>query len=490
MINDEPANFWGTPDLRPTDVSDRHDVVVVGAGITGLTTAVLLAERGVDVAVLEGRYPGAGTTSRSTAKATLLQGTRMSQIVRMHGPDVAWSYLYGNRLGQDIIQRVVGDSGAVDHEIRDCWTFATSESGAGSVRAEHEALRDLGLPVQLDQPKELPFTTRAAVRLGEQWQINPVQYLAALHARLIELGGRITWPHRVESISENNNEMRVTSTTGDVVTARWVVVSTLLPFPRRTLVFANSTPSRSHNIAARVIGDMPQDMYLSADSPTRSLRTANSDSGEEFLLVGGYGHPTGKKNPVMQHVRDLSRWAETHFEVKDITHRWSAQDYSSVDMLPQIGRSPLGPERMLISTDMGKWGMTNGSAAAQAMTDIILGEEKPWAEVLRPRLNSKLNKLMKLNGEVAFNLVKGWTVEPRRRGVDRNGTVRRSGVAVDAISYVGGERKVCSAVCTHLGGIVRWNDADNTWDCPLHGSVFDTDGQVLEGPAVEPLAGG
>lgn len=491
-IPSRPSSFWApATDAPATDeLSDRHEVVVIGAGIIGLSTALLLAESGIDVAVVEARQPGAGTTGRSTAKASLLQGTRLSQIRSLHGSEVAAAYLEANQLGQSLVQRVCSDSGSVDHAIRDAWTFATSAKSAAHVRQERETLADLGVPAQLADPEELPFTTQAAVRLPHQWQINPTEYLAALREQLALNGGRVVWPFRVTNIEESEDETKVTSVDGRTVRARWVVLATLLPFPRRTLVFANNSPSRSYTLACRVNGPIPQGMYISADSPTHSLRTAQSDDGQ-VLLVGGHGHPTGKQNPTHQHIEALATWSRAYFDVLEITHRWSAQDYSSVDMLPQIGHSPFG-ERLLMATGMGKWGITNGSAAAHILTDIILGEQQPWAAALQPRIAGSphgYTQLAKLNADVAANLADGWVAQPQPQapvGIGE-GMVRRHFPKPQAVSTSDGRRRVCSAVCTHMGGIVRWNDADQTWDCPLHGSVFGPDGQVREGPAVHDL---
>jgi Rieske Fe-S protein len=145
-----------------------------------------------------------------------------------------------------------------------------------------------------------------------------------------------------------------------------------------------------------------------------------------------------------------------------------------------------------MATGFGKWGFTNGSAAAHILSGMIVGEVPDWARPFAPRLPSSLSGWKTLtanNAEVAATLASGWLLEPGKGAVaSGQGVVRRDLPHPDAVSEIGGTRRVCSAVCTHLGGIVRWNDADQSWDCPLHGSRFNPDGEVIVGPAVHGLA--
>lgn len=480
-------SFWGPVLGSPTPehhLADDHEVLVIGAGIVGLTTALLLARRGVDVAVVDARRPGSGTTGKSSAKATLLHGTRSGTIRSQHGADAVRQYVAANRSGQDLIREIC--SAGVDTQVRDCWTYATTNPKP--VTQEYDALREAGLPARLAEPTELPFETEAAVCLPDQLQINPVQYLAALEAELVGLGVPVVWPHRVASVDSHGGRLRATTTQGLSTTAKWVIIATLMPFPLRTLMFATASPQRSYVMAARIDSPMPQGMYLSAESPSHSLRTATSASGEELLLVGGHGHPVGKKLPAMKHLEGLAAWTHEQFGVTQFTHRWSAQDFSSSDSLPQVGASPLGPPRVLFATGFGKWGITNGSAAAQILAGHVTDELPAWGRLFRPRISSGMTgwrKFATMNADVAAHLAKGWLLEPRL-SPGRNG-VRRDLPVPEAESTVDGVRRSCSAVCTHLGGIVRWNDVEQTWDCPLHGSRFAPDGTVLEGPAVDAL---
>ncbi len=240
-------------------------------------------------------------------------------------------------------------------------------------------------------------------------------------------------------------------------------------------------------------------MYLSADSPTRSLRTAQFN-GEELLLVGGNGHPVGAELSTAKEVADLDAWTQRHFPGAERTHRWSSQDYESANMTPFVGWLPRGGGRIFLATGYNKWGMTNAVAAALNLSSNLLGgaEDYPWVKVLQRRITgaADLASGAKSNASVAANLAKGW-VAAELRGPDvgsdapapaeGEGVVgQRSGRPV-AVSTVEGVTCAVSGICPHLGGILNWNDAERSWDCPLHGSRFSSDGALLEGPATKDL---
>lgn len=504
MASDAGASTpWATPSGSSTPashLSDRYDVVVVGAGIVGLVTALRVAEAGRSVVVLEAREPGAGTTGRSTAKASLLQGTRASQIRRALGAEVLAGYLAANRSGLDLLQGFAGEDAAVG-EAADAWTYATDDAGADAVRAEAAALAAGGLPAILAVPDELPFPTTAAVRLPEQLRLDPGALVGHLLSRLARVGVPVAWPVRARGVRTRADGFEVVASAGQRaedaagevrVRSDWVVLATLLPFPLRTALFAATTPQLSYALVGRpTTAPVPVGMYLSAGRPTRSVRGVGGDGGQR-LLVGGSGHPVGRPGRGnAAHRADLVRWSALTYGLVDVEHWWAAHDYQSADLLPHVGAAPFGPERLLVATGFGKWGMTNGAGAAVALAATILGSPPDWAAPLTPRLAAGVTgwgHLATANLQVGLGLVRGWVTDPGRgEPTEGAGVVQRTMPHPTAVSLLGGTRRACSAVCTHVGGIVRWNDAELSWDCPLHGSRFAPDGDVLTGPAVASL---
>jgi glycine/D-amino acid oxidase-like deaminating enzyme/nitrite reductase/ring-hydroxylating ferredoxin subunit len=491
-----PSVWLDPPPAIETDwfKADTHyDDVVVGAGLTGLVTALLLARAGRQVAVLEARSVGAVTTGHSTAKITLLQDTRLSTIVANHTEHVAGAYLDGNREAQKWLL-AYGDEHGIEMQRRDAYTYAGTQSGASAVRREFDIGRRLDLPVEMIDAVELPYPTYAAVCLRDQLQFDPVQMLAALVRELREVGAVVIDGVRV--IKVNAGESSEVITSAGRVMANNVVLATGIPFLDRGLYFTKVTAQRSYALAFRVASAIPRGMYISADSPTRSLRTATHD-GVELLLVGGNGHPVGRhrKNP-SELVADLTAWTAKWFAGAERTHMWSAQDYEAHGGVPFVGKLPRGGGHIYLATGYSKWGMTNAVAAALRLSGEILDHVPQWARTLGTRVSKPASAVRYFQANLAMGLeaTKGWLgaeLHPLKEGdrtpAEGTGVLGAERGEPVAISTVDGKTCALSAVCTHLGGIVRFNDLEKSWDCPLHGSRFAADGTLLEGPATSDL---
>jgi glycine/D-amino acid oxidase-like deaminating enzyme len=472
------------------------DVIVVGAGITGLMTAVLLARAGKDVLVLEARTVGAGATGNTTAKISLLQGTHLSKVLSRHGRDLARAYIDGNREGQDwVINHCQSNGIAVQRE--DAYTYAQSARGVLSARAELKACEAVGLPVLWDDAADVPFSYHGGVRLPEQAQFDPMPFLDLLAKELLDRGGRLVEHTRVRRVSARGTgvQVHVNDAQQEVeLEAGQLVLATGIPILDRGGYFARVKPSRSYCLAFKVPGDITRPMRISTDSPTRSVRYAPVADGER-LIVGGAGHTVGREKSPSKALEELSSWARKHYPGAAQTHFWSAQDYTPIDQLPYVGPILPNTETIFVATGFNKWGMTNGAAAALALSSRILGGRMDWARAFAswsPHELTGLFTAMQFNAEVGFDLAKGWITPVTRTG--RRDPVNGEGGVVsgppwhlEARCRIDGAEYRVSPVCPHLGGIVNWNDADKAWECPLHGSRFAPDGTLLEGPATRDL---
>jgi len=482
----------GAAPRYPSLPGDRTaDVVVVGAGIVGLTTAALLVRSGHEVVVLEARSVGTGTSGNTTAKVSALQGSRYQKIVSDHGVPAAERYAEAQLEGLRWMDAQVRErSIECAWERRPAVSYATTSDGRRTVEREAESAAAAGLPVQLRNDVGLPFPTTAAVVLEDQAQFNPGPYLRTLAAEVDAApNGAVFEGTRVTAVQGHRDHVVVTER-GQRVRARHVVVATLLPILDRGLFFARAKPKSSYIVALRASGELPTGMYLSVDEPTRSLRTATTEMGE-LLLVGGNGHPTGKEAPHARRYAELAEWARQHLPVTEIVAQWSAHDYETADHLPWVGpSSPLTPH-VTVATGFEKWGMTMGTAAALALHDRInhdpAGESARWADLFGPTRLARngIVRAARMNAEVAVELTAGWVHADQPPAADGCGARRRRGILPVGGGEPGGDEVV--VVCSHLGGVCTWNEAERSWDCPLHGSRFEADGAVLTGPATRPL---
>lgn len=477
------------------------EVLIAGAGLTGLSLAWLLAEGGVRVGVVEARTVGAVTTGNTTGKLSLLQGDVFSGIRAHAGDEALRAYVEANRAGQEWLRDQLAEvPDAI--EAKDAVTYAVTTEGVDRLDDELEALAAAGVEAarleteEEEEALQLPFPLGEGLVLRGQWQLQPMRVLAEFARRLRERGVRIVTGCRVTGADIEDHGVRVHTERGDVECST-LVLATGTPVLDRGLFFAKLAPSRSFVAAYELPGDAPrpQGMFLSLDEPSRSLRLDRFADGRDALVVGGSAHPPGRAAHTSKLLSELDEWTATHWPGARRRTWWAAQDYRSVTRLPYAGPLPRGGGRIMVATGYAKWGMTNAAAAALDLAGRHLDRPVAWASALeahRPGL-ADMGEAVQVNAAVGGHLVADWAkagiaTTPEDAPAEGEGRVVRRGMSPVAESTVGGVTRRVAGVCTHLGGIVTWNDAECSWDCPLHGSRFDAEGRVLEGPAVDPLA--
>lgn len=484
----------------PFDPGAHHDVVIVGAGLTGLSTAVMLTRAGLDVAVIDAGGVAELSTGGNTGKLSLLQGTQLATIRRHHTASLVRAYVDANRAGMEWLTGFADDAG-LGYTERTDHTYAQGPEGLESIREQHAAAREAGLATRMLTAHELstPFPAAGAVALDAQVTIDPVTVADALAKEVVAGGGtlhtgvRVTGAHALP-------EPRVETTAGPMF-AEHLVLATGTPILDRGLYFSKVAGQRSYCVSFRVSGGVPVGTFISADGPTRSIRPVSDADGPADtaqLVVGGNGHPVGRSDGETAAVDDLVAWTRLHFPDAEETHRWSAQDYQSHNLIPFVGVLPRGLGRIRIATGYAKWGLSNAPAAALRLTEEIIGTKRADRPAWMLRLGTRLTVPADLargaveGAKVAAAATKGWveaesTPVPVPRPAEGEGVVAQRGGHPVGVSTVDGVTRAVSAVCTHLGGVLDWNDAECTWDCPLHASRFAADGTRIEGPALNDL---
>jgi glycine/D-amino acid oxidase-like deaminating enzyme/nitrite reductase/ring-hydroxylating ferredoxin subunit len=491
-------SYWiaSTPDTSFSELrgEQRVDVAIIGGGIFGITAAHLLKAEGRTVAIIEGDRIARGVTGYTTAKISSSQHLIYSQLTNKHGEDAARLYGESNEAAKEKIADLVEElSIDCDFERQDNFVYTESDSELASVQEEVEVAARLGLPASFVTESPLPFPIKGAVRFTNQAQFHPRKYLLALADR-IPGDGSFIFEGTTALDVEEGEPCRVETSHGAVL-ATDVIVATNLPFLDRGLFFTKVHPKRSYAVAGYVTEGVsaPTGMYLSVESPTRSYRIIR-DGERDLLMVGGEGHKVGEVEDTEACYQRLEADARRRFGLEKIDYRWSTQDGVPVDSIPYIGRLTRSSEHLLTGTGFRKWGMTNGTLAAQLLTDRIVGRENAWAELYdskRLDIAPSAKEFVKENLQAAYRWVAdrvdtpGVALEELPPG---EGTVIRKGLSPVAVyKEEDGSCRGLSAVCTHLACIVHWNNAEKSWDCPCHGSRYDLDGSVIQGPATEPL---
>jgi glycine/D-amino acid oxidase-like deaminating enzyme/nitrite reductase/ring-hydroxylating ferredoxin subunit len=472
------------------------DVAVVGAGLTGLSAALLLAREGRSVAVLEADRIGSGTTGGTSAHVTQVPDRRYRELKSKFGKDDLRLVADSTRAALERIAALVAE------ERIDCdwarvsgYLYAESRQDASRIEEEFEAAREVGLPVALARELPLPFPVAAAVCYEDQARFHPTAYALGLAEAARRTGVRICEGTRIAEI-EGGEPCRLRSEAGAAVEAGAVILATHTP-AGFNLLQTEIEPWRSYVLAARLEGGQapPDGLFWDTDDPYHYTRLQPDPAGG-LLIVGGADHKTGHEEETAASYRDLEAYVRDRWPVAAIEHRWSSQFYEPLDGLPYIGESPLLGKNVYVGTGYSGMGMVFSTLAAMLLTDELAGRSNLWAEVYRTSRIKPLAggpRFLKMNLEVAAELVKDRVAAPKLEDLSQVPPGEGKVFDVDGEKVAihraeSGEVHAVSAVCTHAFCLVHWNSAEKTWDCPCHGGRYTVRGEVIEGPPVEGLA--
>ncbi len=488
----------------------KADVCIIGAGIAGLTTAYLLTLEGKSVVVLDDGPIGGGETERTTAHLATALDTRYFLLERLHGARGACLAAQSHTAAIRCIEAIVASEKIdCDFERVDGYLFVPPGQSAGFLDFELAAAHRAGLS-KVQRLARAPldsFETGACLRFPQQAQFHPLKYLSGLARVIDQNGGRIFARAHVTKV-KGGSPACVETKTACLVMADAVVVATNTPVNDRLAIHTKQAPYRSYVIGARVPpGAVPRALYWDTAEPSHYvrvqsiLRVQSSPAGKsneqphDLLIVGGEDHKTGQADDAEARWDRLEQWARQRFpQIATVQYRWSGQVMQSIDGLAFIGRNPMDEPNVFIATGDSGSGMTHGTIAGMLLTDLICGQESPWAGLYDPaRITFRAAKAFARENLNAAAQYRHW-VSPGQASsaadlAPGTGAVFRQGVKkVAAYCDDRGVVHELSPACPHLGCIVAWNQAEKSWDCPCHGSRFEPLGGVLNGPAVRNLA--
>jgi glycine/D-amino acid oxidase-like deaminating enzyme/nitrite reductase/ring-hydroxylating ferredoxin subunit len=478
----------------------RADVCIVGAGISGLTTAYLLLKVGKSVVVLEDGAIGGGASSVTTAHLSTAVDDRYFEIERLHGADGARLVAESHTAAiQQIANIIEGECITCDFAWLDGYLLLSPETPEAVLDQERDAALRAGVSgVARMTEAPLPGWTRTpCLRFPRQAKFHPLRYLAGLVRAIESLGGRIfTGAHAEEIHGGAPGNVRVGRNS---VAATHIVVATNSPVNDRVAIHTKQSGYMTYVIGVRVPrGSVPDALYWDTGDPYHYVRLQRDEErpdSTDILIVGGEDHKTGQDSDTDTRYVRLEAWAREHFQsIEEVAFRWAGQVMETVDGVAFIGRNPLDHENVFVITGDSGMGMTHGTIGGMLIRDLVTEQENPWATLYDPA-----RKTLRAAGtdlREAANMAAPYTawltegeVETADTVAPGEGAVVRYGLkTVATYRDVDGSLHETSAVCPHLGGIVHWNPAERTWDCPCHGSRFDKFGIVVHGPANKNLA--
>ncbi len=479
------------PTFAPLTVDTSADVCIIGAGISGLTTAYLLTQVGKSVVVLDDGAIGGGMTGVTTAHLTNALDDRYFEIERLHGERGARLAAASHIAAIDRIESIVTrERIACEFKRVDGYLFCAPEHGEDLLDRELAAAhRALVHEVAKIPRAPLAFDTGPCLRFPNQGQFHPLKYLAGMADAIERGGGRIYTGTHATTVT--GGKQASVAASGGTVRAGNIVVATNAPVNDLVVIHTKQAPYMTYVIGARIPKNaVTEALYWDTADPYHYVRLESIDATHDLLIVGGEDHKTGQADDIEQRHPRLETWARERFpQLGEVMYVWAGQVMETVDGLAFIGHNPLDQDNVYTVTGDSGMGMTHGTIAGILITDLILGRPNPWKDLYDPgritlRASGEYAKeALNMAAQFADYLTPGDVASAEQIAKDSGAVIRRGTSKVAIYRDATGEVHERSAICPHLGCIVAWNPAEKTWDCPCHGSRFDKFGSVINGPA-------
>jgi glycine/D-amino acid oxidase-like deaminating enzyme/nitrite reductase/ring-hydroxylating ferredoxin subunit len=473
----------------------RPDACVIGAGIAGLSVALALVQDGLDVLVLDQGPIGGGQTARTSAHLASSVDDYYHVLERRFGRKGAQRCFEAHAAAVDAIEQNTQMFG-IDCDFRrvDAYLWVPSGQSRRILKKERDASRRVGLGCEDVERAPLPFDTGPCIRFTNQAQFHPLKYLRGIADAIVQGGGRIVTGVHVSDV-RSGSPCEVITEAGRKIIASAVVDATNMAITSRFNMQLREAAYRTYMVALEIPhGYVPHGLYYDTCEPYHYIRVQPAEDGgdRESLLVGGEDHRVGQSDPEV-HLAKLEDWAREHFPAAGaVVSTWSGQIQEPHDGMAYIGHLPGHSNVYVVTGDSGN-GLTHGVIASLMLPTLIQGRKHPWTRVFAPgrsRLNAVgtlAHELAKSNAPYADWVRSGDVVSLDDIPPGHGATIRRGLHVLAAYKDEYGQCHLRNAKCPHLGGVVRWNEVEKSWDCPVHGSRFDCKGEVMNGPAISGL---
>lgn len=493
-----PQSYWIAsvqfPQFEQLNDDIDVDVAIIGGGIVGIASAFMLKQSGLKVAVLEAAKILHGTTGYTTGKITAQHDIIYTTIKANMSQENAQQYADANKAAILAIHESIKQNNIqCDFSWQPAYIYTQDEKEIKTIQDEANLAASLGFKASYLEEIPLPIDVKAALRFDDQAQFHPLKYLLAV-ANLIPDGGSHIYENVIAMDIQKENGYLVTTNTGRRVKAPHVIIASHYPFhDGGGQYFTRLHPNRSYALGIKIKEKFPGGIYITAEDPARSFRSTPLPDGGELVLVVGEHHNTGQSPDTSVHYQNLLETAESLFTLDEVLYRWSAQDYITMDQVPYIGSLSPDTPGIYVATGFRKWGISTSVAAAMIIKDYINGKDNPWAPVFDPtrfKPDAATDKVMVQKTDLAKKMTDSKLMPSASKDDIPLGTAMVSdtnGKRIGTFKDSQDGFHTVELVCTHMGCEPQWDSAEQSWDCPCHGSRFTYDGDLIEGPAKQPL---
>lgn len=469
------------------------DLTVIGAGIVGITSGLLMQKEGLKVAIVEANKIIQGTSGYTTAKITSQHNLIYDYLINTFGLEKAQLYGEANEKALKFIKSTIDNYNvSCDFEILPSYVYTLDEKCVEKIEREVTSRQKIGLTAEYQADLPLSLPVKAAIKVKEQAQFHPRKYLLALAKKFIETGGKIFENSRIVNLKKGS-QITLTTEDGQKIKSKKVIIASHFPcYDGLGLYFTRLRPDSSHVIGITIKEKFPRGTFISVENPRRSLRRQKYRTGE-LIIISGENHRTGHGKEIEHHYQNLITFAHDLFSFDEPLYSWTTQDYITLDRVPYIGKLTASTENIFVATGLGKWGMTGGTNAALILRDLIIEGFSQYEQLFTPSRSinpSSVKNFIIENLDTSKELIKGKIKSGKQDTILEFGEgklININGEKYGAYKDVEGKLHIVDSTCTHLGCELIWNSAAKTWDCPCHGSRFDFQGHIIEGPALKPL---
>jgi glycine/D-amino acid oxidase-like deaminating enzyme/nitrite reductase/ring-hydroxylating ferredoxin subunit len=488
----QSVDLHAIPQASP-DLDRTYDVMIVGAGITGITTALMLQKAGKECIVVEAGTIGYGTSGGTSAHLNTFFDATYPEIESDFGEDAAKLVAESGKDSLSIIKDLIDVYHIdCDFEYKGAYLFSENEKETKELLTLLESTRKAGIEAIEYQDNGVPVPFEMAIHFVDQGQFHPLKYIHALASEFVKFGGVILENSFISDTSTENN-IQIAQLENRSLKAKDLVWATHLP-PGITPFTFRCAPYRSYVLGVKLRNDSyPIGLSYDMQEPYHYFRT-HEIKGQKYLIVGGEDHKTGHDDP-LKAFDNLEAYVKKYYRVDSVPYHWSSQYYVPVDGLPYIGALP-GTENTYVATGFNGNGMIFGTLSGKIISDAILGIDNKYADLYSPsRIKpiAGLSEFIKENADVAWHFVadrfSSEELESLKDLQPEKGIIAEfKNEKVAVYKDANGKITALSPTCTHAGCIVNFNEAEKSWDCPCHGGRFDINGKVITGPPRKDLA--